>query len=117
MYSFSSTPCFNNAIKTQGAELAWTPTDARTVLQWLSVQQEIVLGGDILHRDRSYTYANWYYNPDPSLSVAENSQKSCSTAMDYLEKYAQKCGNDYLVIIVVKDTHSIFENDQGRLCD
>ena len=49
-------------------ELAWKIDDIKPILQWLSSNNKVVLGGDVLDAKKEYTYDNWYYDPDDTCS-------------------------------------------------
>lgn len=59
----------------------------------------IILGGDVLTESDQYTYSNWYYNSDASLSRDENIINSCLAAKEYLERMNHSASLHYIVVL------------------
>ena len=83
-------------------ELAWKIDDTKAVLQWLSENNKVVLGGDILDINKEYTYDNWYYNPDDTCSSLINAKNSIEKASEYISNYIDINGSDYYVVLISK---------------
>jgi hypothetical protein len=86
-------------------EWAFPYNEARILLNYLSENGNMILGGDVLKADSnslSYNFDNWYYNQDKSKSKEENIKNSYLKAIMYLDTYNKKNGNSYLYVIVFK---------------
>ena len=81
-------------------ELAWKIDDINPILQWLSANNKVVLGGDVLDRNKEYTYDNWYYNPDDTCSLLINAKNSIEKANEYISDYIATNGVDYYIVLV-----------------
>lgn len=62
-------------------------------------KSSIVLGGDVLNEKDQYTYNNWYYNSNASLSRNENIINSCLVTIEYLEKINNPTSFHYIVVL------------------
>lgn len=82
-------------------EIGWHLKDVNDVLQWLSVNDRIVLGGDIIDSQKNYTYDNWFYNYNRSLSFAENVKASIAKAQNYVSNYLNTNGENYFAVLVL----------------
>ena len=89
------------AIHTPWTEYAWNYADFPELLRYFQEKEWIVLGGDILTPELTYTRDNWYYNPDSTKTQTENICLSCEAAEKYLSMYRDRRGTDYLVVFVV----------------
>ena len=87
----------------QGYEIGWEIKDINSVLQWLKSKNKIILGGDIVNLLKEYTYDNWYYNYNNSISYIDNVNNSFIRAQEYTAQYLKKNGDKYYVIIVYSD--------------
>ena len=83
-------------------EIAWHLKDANAVLNWLNNNNKILLGGDIIDLNKNYTYDNWYYNYDNSLSFVDNVNNSIDKARSYISDYINKNGDCYYVVLVLR---------------
>ena len=92
----------SNSKRTLGNEIAWKIGDALWVLRDIKDKCQIILGGDILREDMSYTYDNWYYLPNKKLSEDENIHLSYEQGIRYLSEYMQRNGCQFYVVIVVQ---------------
>lgn len=81
-------------------ELAWKIDDIKPILQWLSANNKVVLGGDVLDVNKEYTYDNWYYNPDDTCSSFINAKNSIEKASEYISNYIAINGADYYIVLV-----------------
>lgn len=81
-------------------ELAWNIDDIKPILQWLSENNKVVLGGDVLDTNKEYTYDNWYYNPDDTCSSLINSKRSIEKASEYISNYIALNGSDCYIVLV-----------------
>lgn len=83
-------------------ELAWKLSDAFFVLRYMVEHQHIILGGDILNSELKHNYDSWYYNVDTSKDSQENSKLSYDKAVDYLQKYFERNGQNFYVVLVAQ---------------
>lgn len=83
-------------------EIAWKLKDAMSVLNQIGIKEHIVLGGDILTRDLSYTYDSWFYTTNSKLNLKENSAQSIQAASNYISNYMSLNGDNYYVVFVIK---------------
>lgn len=81
-------------------ELAWKIDDINQILQWLSANNKVVLGGDVLDVNKEYTYDNWYYNLDDTCSLLINAKNSIKKASEYISNYIASNGSDYYIVLV-----------------
>ena len=88
---------------TMTTEYAWKYTDAVEVVNYLSQREYVLLGGDVLNSDFSYTYDNWYYSYNHSISLEDNLKWSVLKAIEYVGWYNKKFGDGYYYIIVAAD--------------
>ena len=86
--------------KISSYELAWKIDDIKPILQWLSANNKVVLGGDVLDINKEYTYDNWYYNRDDTYSLPENVKNSIEKANEYISNYIAINGCDYYIVLV-----------------
>jgi len=93
--------CNIEPVLTSHGELAWHIADVPAVLQRISAHGLIVLGGDILDIEMQYTYDNWYHNVDRSLSKSLNVKSSFDAAQEYIQKYINRNGEGFFVVLVV----------------
>lgn len=94
---------FPNSIVTSDGYLAWRVSDLPVVMQSVIAKQWIVLGGDILTVQGNDTHDSWFYDPIPSISLSENIHKSIVVTMDYVIKYINTNGTDFLFSLVLSD--------------
>ena len=93
-------------IQTHDGQFAWKPEDLPAVMKSVADNSWIVLGGDVLTVCEKYTYDNWFYEPDPTISLAQNVDQSISLCLDYVEEYTQRKGVNFLFTLVLSDTFS-----------
>lgn len=91
-----------SSIEFTSVENAWRIKDAFYVLEYFNKNGTIVLGGDILTENFEYTYDNWYYNIQSSISAEENGKRSVRTAVEYIRKYIGINGEAFYVVFVTK---------------
>ena len=91
-----------DAVLTPSKELAWPMDKIFLVLQYMQTCNKVVLGGDILTSEMEYNYDSWYYNCDLSKEHFYNAGRSYNVAIEYIERYIQRNGNDFWVILVLK---------------
>jgi len=48
----------------------------------------VLLGGDVLDVQMQHLHLNWYYQPDATISPAQNARKSCEAALQYIQRLA-----------------------------
>ena len=87
-------------VATSQGETAWNIEDTSNIIKIASEHNRIILGGDILNICGEYTYDNWYYNLDHSVSVEVNVERSGAKCLQYINNYMQKYGNQFLVVFV-----------------
>lgn len=81
-------------------ELAWKIDDINPILQWLSANNKVVLGGNVLDANKEYTYDNWYYNPDDTCPSLTNVKNSIEKASEYISNYITINGSNYYIVLV-----------------
>ena len=81
-------------------EFAWKIDDIKPILQWLSANNKVVMGGDVLDITLEYTYDNWYYNVDDTCSLFENVKNSIEKANEYISNYLAINGSNYYIVLV-----------------
>lgn len=91
-----------SSIEFTSVENAWRIKDAFEVIEHFDKNGIVVLGGDILTENFEYTYDNWYYNIQPSISAEENGKRSVRTAVEYIRKYIGINGEAFYVVFVTK---------------
>lgn len=98
---FDSTS-WSKAKRTPGNEIAWKMSDIFAVLRNALLSDAVVLGGDILNGDMSYTLDNWCYFPKESVSARENALLSYEYAIGYIDNYIAIFGDNYYVVLVIQ---------------
>lgn len=87
------------ARKTAGDEYAWRIGEVPDVIEVLRKEGRVILGGDVLDRDMDYTYDNRYHDSgDPQ----NDCEASCGKARAYVQRYLERFGPEYYVVLVVK---------------
>lgn len=87
------------ARETEGTEFAWRIDEVLDVIEILRREGRVILGGDVLDRDMAYTYDNWYHDPcdrDTDCEVSTGKAKA------YVERYLERFGSEYYVVLVVQ---------------
>ncbi len=92
-------------IPVSGEETAFPAHLVPQVLDIALQNQWIVLGGDVLNKDLQYTYDNWYYDPDMHLSLSNNVANSIQKCNQYISKYIERNGNDFLYVLVISNSY------------
>ena len=64
-----------------------------------TLQNLVILGGDVITPQEKHTYDNWYYNISHSLTIEENVQASIDLTRSYIGAYVRKNGNNYLFVV------------------
>ena len=85
---------------TMTTEYAWKHIDVVEVINYLSNKDCAILGGDVLSSNFGYTHDDWSYTYDLSLSLENNITESVSKAIEYVDWYNKKFGDDFYYIIV-----------------
>ena len=86
--------------KTMTTEYAWKYADAVEVITYLSNKECVILGGDVLNNNFGYTYDNWNYIENISFSLEKNISESAAKAIEYVDWYNKKFGEDFYYILV-----------------
>lgn len=103
----------NRAVNIYTGELAWNHSDIICVMKSLCENQFLILGGDVLNKDLSYTYDNWYYDYNYALTYEENIHKSFDEAIKYVNNHNLKFGDSfYYVVVYEKSKGSIVFSDK-----
>jgi hypothetical protein len=87
-------------------EYAWKFDDAKNVLVYLINQGYFILGGDVyrVQRDKISIDANsWYYVGENQKSKDENIKASYEKAIEFLDRFHELFGGDYLYTIVFSE--------------
>lgn len=90
----------SNTKRTLGNEVAWRIQDVIEVLNYTKKNNIVILGGDILSHDMAYTLDNWYYIPQHDMTKRENSLSSYELALEYINSYVLRNGDNFYVVIV-----------------
>lgn len=99
---------WQSAKKTPGNEIAWRIEDVFQIFDKARASNTMILGGDVLTDDISYTYDNWYYIPVPNASKQENVLWSYSCALEYISDYIERNGKDFYVVVVLEKYNDHF---------
>jgi hypothetical protein len=86
-------------------EYAWTYELAKEVLKRLTGNGFIIDGGDVLKKNKGeleYTIPNWHYDLNNDLKKDENIRLSYEKAINTLDWYHNKFGDEFLYVIVYK---------------
>ena len=94
-----------DVIKTEQGEYACLASNVPAVVNRAINHGWIILGGDVLNPDQSYTYENWYYNPNPRKSLGENIVIAAQICSNYVADYSSKYGDEYLYVLVFSDSY------------
>ena len=93
-----------NSKITLNGQFAWRASDLPLLMDYVIQNKWIVLGGDVLTYSGNYTYDNWYYNPECSLSITQNVHQSVAVCLDYVANYTNRNGSDFLYSLVLSDS-------------
>lgn len=77
------------------SEWAWKYDDVINIINILEKKDAVILGGDVLNQEFSYTGDNWAYE---NLDSKESIEKT----KNYIKNYYQRMGNNYYYVLVVK---------------
>ena len=88
--------------KISSYELAWKIDDIKPILQWLSANNKVVLGGDVLDVNKEYTYDNWFFENSNNLNNLEKITESAKKAKQYINCYYNNFGNEFYYVLVVE---------------
>ena len=94
---------------TDGIETAFYAKDVFYVIDCLDYEKYIILGGDILimnNDEVKYTYDNWFYNGDKSLTIDCIQKKSIEITKYYLEKYNLEENNLVVFVVITKNEYA-----------
>ena len=83
-------------------EVAWKAENVFEVIDILLAQSVIILGGDVYRLCDSsieITYDSWFYSGDGGR---ESSEESCSLAKNYIQKYIDRNGQDFVYSLVCR---------------
>jgi hypothetical protein len=86
-------------------ELAWYVNDFKKVLLCLYGEKRIILGGDVYKKQGDKleaTWDYWDYHIQSGLSQQENIDKSYKEAIEYIEAFSNKFGDDFLYSVVIE---------------
>ena len=97
----------NKAIKICTGELAWNYSDIVSIMKMLYKNEFVILGGDVINNDLSYTYDNWYYDYNYSLSYEENVKLGFNRSIEYVRNYHVKFGDMFYYVIVYMDKGTV----------
>jgi hypothetical protein len=86
------------------ADIAWHYHDAKEVLHILKENNKIILGGEVYtpgakHMD--LTWDAWDYDSNPKFTNLENAEKSYEVALNYMESYHKRNGDNFCFSIVI----------------
>ncbi|MBF0780542.1 MULTISPECIES: Imm40 family immunity protein [unclassified Granulicatella] len=89
-------------------EYAWLAEDIWEVCEYLERNNRIILGGDVISYDGvnlNSTYDSWHVSREElnTLNILDYSKYSVNKAIDYITKYIEKNGLDYLYLLVISD--------------
>ena len=93
-----------NSILLPNGRLGWNYHSLPLVMEYAKSNRWIILGGDVLTNQGKYTYDNWYYNPNPLLDYEQNMHNSILTCFEYISKYTERNGSDFVFELVITDT-------------
>ena len=91
-------------------EIAFTAEMTLQIMNIAANNNCIILGGDVLTLDKKFTYDNWYYQPETSVSLSENVNRSIKKAKEYISDYTKKNGSDFLYSFVISDSYMEVKN-------
>jgi hypothetical protein len=86
-------------------DFAWNSSDVKKVLACLREKKRIVLGGEVYTKKGSkldLTWDAWDYHTEIGLSRQENVENAYKTAIEYIEFFSKKLGDDFLYSVVIK---------------
>ena len=104
-YAYDNKKKMIQAMKTKWGTFAWPITDVVDIIMYSITNNQIVLGGDILNKELEYTYDNWYYEPDNTQNIGENSRRSIEKAKVYISNYIKRNGGVFYVDIVISSEY------------
>ena len=92
-----------NARKISEYTYAWASKDIPMVMDIAKENNWIILGGDVLTLQGSYTYDSWYYAPQNNVDITENVSRSVKQCVDYIQKYETLMGKQYLYSLAISN--------------
>lgn len=95
----------SGGVKTHWGEMVWPLRSIPELLKLVMDNQWIILGGDILDTQQNYTYDNWYYNPDPQMSLIFNVTASVEKTKEYISQYCKKNGDDFWISPTISNSY------------
>lgn len=95
----------DDCVVLDSGELAWSLKSIPKVLELVSENNWIIVGGDIIADEGSYTYDNWYFQPEPACSLAANVSSSLNKCSQYISNYVSKNGSNYLFVLVISNSY------------
>ena len=93
---------YARAKRTPGNEIAWEIQHVGEVMTYIRNSDKIILGGDVLHENLTYTLDNWYYLPLPCLSHEDHVSNSYDVAIQYVDEYILRYGTGFYVVVVAE---------------
>lgn len=87
-------------------ELAWSKTSAIAVIESVSTQNVVILGGDVYRRmsnDIASTYDNWSCTRLEGELQDAYAKRSCKKALDFITNY-DTTNNEEIMFVLVFDT-------------
>ncbi len=86
-------------------DLTWYVNDFKKVLACLYENKKIILGGDVYKKNKDKleaTWDYWDYDINTGLSLQENIEKSYNAAIEYIEFFNKKFGDDFLYSVAIQ---------------
>lgn len=87
------------------SDVAWKTEQALQVVNCLSDQNYLILGGDVFKIDATcgdilITGDSWFYNKNSAINAEKNIMISKAKALDYIKKYSERNGIDFVYSII-----------------
>lgn len=98
---------YSCTIKTPWGESAWRAEDIPQAISAINESNGVILGGDVISPEMKSTYDSWYYQPTWKTgdsyvsSLRKNTEESIRCAEEYIKRYVDTHGDQYLFIFVV----------------
>lgn len=87
-------------------ELCWSYENIKDIIDYLSKNNCVILGGDILIKKNNeflYTYDNWFIEKKPyDLCDEKYIERSRNESIKYIDEYVMANGKDFYFVIVYK---------------
>lgn len=84
---------------------AWPAAAIPRVLEAVSHNRWIILGGDVLTPEQKCTCDNWYYEPDRQFSLEENTARSIQKCSEYISDYVRSNGDSFLFVLTISNAY------------